>query len=106
MTEQCTNGGSSGWDITTGSENLPLCSNQDFYATSVTGSGMDDNLAVDFLYKGNTVLELLGSGVNGADSYQLDLTHPIHVDEIDVSCNNSSSNCKFSLAVLGNSTGS
>jgi len=78
---------------------------QDFYVTNVTGSGMDDNLAVDFMDNGNTVLELLGSGVNGADSYQLDLTHPIHVDEIDVSCNNASSDCRFSLAVLGNSTG-
>ena len=106
VTEQCTDGGSSGWDITTGSEDFPLCSGQDFYATSVTGSGMDDNLAIDFLYQGNIVLELLGSGVNGADSYQLDLTHPIHGDEIDASCNNGSSDCKFSLAVLGNSTGS
>ena len=35
----------------------------------------------------------MGSGINGADSYQLDLTHPIHVDEIDVSCNNASSDC-------------
>ena len=106
VTEQCTDGGSSGWNITHNSEDFPLCSGQDFYVTNVTGSGMDDNLAVDFMDNGNTVLELLGSGVNGADSYQLDLTHPIHVDEIDVSCNNASSNCQFSLAVLGNSTGS
>ena len=105
VTEQCTDGGSSGWDITHNSEDYQLCSSQDFYVTNVTGSGMDDNLAVDFMDNGNTVLELLGSGVNGADSYQLDLTHPIHVDEIDVSCNNASSDCKFSLAVLGNSTG-
>jgi hypothetical protein len=46
-----------------------------------------------------------GSSANGAASYQLDLTHPVHVDEIDASCNNGSSNCNFSLAVLGNSTG-
>jgi hypothetical protein len=105
VTEQCTDSGSSGWDITHNSEDFPLCSGQDFYVTNVTGSGMDDNLAVDFMDNGNTVLELLGSGVNGADSYQLDLTHPIHVDEIDVSCNNASSDCRFSLAVLGNSTG-
>ena len=105
VTEQCTDGGSSGWIITTGSEDFPLCSGQDFYATDISASGMDDNLAIDFLHNGNTVLELLGSGVNGADSYQLDLTHPIHVDEIDVSCNNASSDCQFSLAVLGNSTG-
>jgi len=105
VTEQCTDGGSSGWNITHNSEDFPLCSGQDFYVTNVTGSGMDDNLAVDFMDNGNTVLELLGSGVNGADSYQLDLTHPIHVDEIDVSCNNASSDCRFSLAVLGNSTG-
>ena len=75
------------------------------YATGITASGMDDDMAIDFLDNGNTVLELLGGSVNGADSYQLDLTHPIHVDEIDTSCNNSSSDCKFSLAVLGNSTG-
>jgi hypothetical protein len=105
VTEQCTDGGSSGWIVTHGSENLPLCSGQDLYVTDVTGSGMDDNMAVDFLYQGNIVLELLGSGINGADSYQLDLTHPIHVDEIDASCNNGLQDCDFSLAVLGNSTG-
>jgi hypothetical protein len=105
VSEQCTDGGSSGWTITTGSEDFPLCSGQDFYATNVTASGMDDDMAIDFLDNGDTVLELLGSGNNGADSYQLDLTHPIHVDEIDVSCNNGSSACDFSLAVLGNSTG-
>ena len=105
VTAQCTDGGSSGWIIFHGSENLSLCSGQDFYATDITASGMDDSLAIDFLYKGNTVLELLGSGVNGADSYQLDLTHPLHVDEIDASCNNGLTNCDFSLAVLGNSTG-
>ncbi|HEY4237278.1 MAG TPA: hypothetical protein VGM45_08075 [Gaiellaceae bacterium] len=103
--EQCTDGGSSAWIITHGSENYPLCSGQDFYATDVTASGMDDNMVIDFLENGNIVLELLGSGINGADSYQLDLTHPIHVDEIDASCNNGSSACDFSLAVLGNSTG-
>jgi hypothetical protein len=106
VTQQCTNGGSSGWSITHGSENLPLCSGQGFYATNITASGMDDDMAIDFLDNGNTVLELLGSGVNGADSYQLDLTHPVHVDEIDVSCNNGLASCNFSLAVLGNSTGS
>jgi hypothetical protein len=105
VSEQCTDGGSSGWTLTTGSEDYALCSGQDFYATDVTASGMDDNMAIDFLDNGNTVLELLGGGINGADSYQLDLTHPIHVDEIDASCNNGSSACDFSLAVLGNSTG-
>jgi hypothetical protein len=105
VAEQCTNGGSSGWSITHGTEGYALCSGQDFYATDVTASGMDDNMVIDFLYKGNTVLELLGSGINGADSYQLDLTHPIHVDEIDTSCNNGLQSCDFSLAVLGNSTG-
>ena len=105
VTEQCTDGGSSGWIVTHGSEDLPLCSGQDFYVTDVTGSGMDDNMAVDFMYQESTVLELLGSGVNGSDSYQLDLIHPIHVDEIDASCNNGLQDCDFSLAVLGNSTG-
>jgi len=105
VTEQCTDGGSSAWDITHNSEDYALCSNQDFYATDVTASGMDDNMVIDFLYQGNTVLELTGSGARGADSYQLDLTHPIHVDEIDMSCDNASSDCNFSLAVLGNSTG-
>ena len=105
VTEQCTDGGSSAWSITHGSQDFPLCSGQDFYATDVTASGMDDNMVLDFLDNGNTVLELTGGGINGADSYQLDLTHPIHVDEIDASCNNGLANCDFSLAVLGNSTG-
>ena len=66
---------------------------------------MDDNMVVDFMDNENTVLELTGSRARGSDSYQLDLTHPIHVDEIDMSCNNSSSDCNFSLTVLCNSTG-
>jgi hypothetical protein len=103
VTEQCTNSGESAWGVN--GDNVPLCSGQDFYATDITASGMDDNMVLDFMYKGNIVLELLGSGNNGADSYQLDLTHPIHVDEIDASCDNGSSQCDFSLAVLGNSTG-
>ncbi len=103
VTEQCTNGGESAWGVN--GDNVPLCSGQNFYATDITASGMDDNMVLDFMYKGNIVLELLGSGANGADSYQLDLTHPIHVDEIDASCDNGSSECDFSLAVLGNSTG-
>jgi hypothetical protein len=82
-----------------------LCSD-DFYATDVTASGMDDALRVDFLYQGNIVLELTGSsGGFGADSYQLDLTHPLHLDEIEAICGNDSTNCDFSLAVHGNSTG-
>src|SRR3954451_3695903 len=33
VTEQCTNSGESAWSITHGSQNFPLCSGQDFYAT-------------------------------------------------------------------------
>ena len=105
VTQQCTNSGESAWSITHNSQNFPLCSNQDFYVTNITAAGMDDTLSIDFMYGGKNVLELLGSGNNGADSYQLDLTHPIRVDEIDASCNNGIQNCDFSLAVLGNSTG-
>src|SRR3954451_23136095 len=65
--EQCTNGGSSGWGVN--GDNVPLCSKQNFYATDITASGMDDNMAIDFMDSGNVVLELLGSGINGADSY-------------------------------------
>jgi hypothetical protein len=103
VTEQCTNGEGSARGIN--GDDVALCSGQNFYATDITASGMDDNMAIDFMDGGNTVLELLGSGNNGADSYQLDLTHPIHVTEIDASCDNGSSQCDFSLAVLGNSTG-
>ena len=105
VTQQCTNSGESAWSITHNSQNFPLCSSQDFYVTNITAAGMDDTLSIDFMYGGKNVLELLGSGNNGADSYQLDLTHPIRVDEIDASCNNGIQNCDFSLAVLGNSTG-
>jgi hypothetical protein len=105
VTQQCTNSGESAWSITHNSQNFPLCSNQDFYVTNITAAGMDDTLSIDFMYGGKNVLELLGSGNNGADSYQLDLTHPIRVNEIDASCNNGIQNCDFSLAVLGNSTG-
>jgi hypothetical protein len=106
VTQQCMNGGiTSAFSITHNTDNDPLCSGQDFYATSITASGMDDDMFIDFLYKGNIVLDLPGGSSNGANTYQLDLTHPIHVDEIDATCHNGIQNCNFSLAVLGNSTG-
>ncbi len=105
VTAQCTDGGESAWSIAHGGFGTDLCSGQDFYATDVTASGMDDSMILDFMYKGDVVLELLGSGNNGADSYQLDLTHPIHVDGIHAYCLNGLQDCDFSLAVLGNSTG-
>jgi hypothetical protein len=51
------------------------------------------------------VLDLQGSSLDGSDSYQLDLTHPLHFDKLTAGCSNASSNCKFNLVVLGNSTG-
>jgi hypothetical protein len=104
VTQHCMNGGNgSDWSVphfvvTT------LCTD-DVYATDITGSGMDDALGVDFLYKGDVVLDLDGSSFNGTDSYQLDLTHPLHFDKITAECANTSTSCAFSLAVLGNSTG-
>ena len=44
--------------------------------------GMDDDLGLTFLYKGNVVLVLWGADRRRSGSYQMDLTHPIHVDEI------------------------
>jgi hypothetical protein len=106
VTQQCMDGGiTSAWSITHGTNDYALCSNQDFYATSITAAGMDDDMFIDFLYKGNIVLDLPGGSSNGANSYQLDLSHPIHVDEIDTSCHNGLTSCDFTLAVLGNSTG-
>jgi hypothetical protein len=104
VTQQCFSFGSR-FDVPFGGTKDALCQN-DFYATNITASGMDDDMVVDFEYKGNEVLQLRGSSADGADSYQLDLTHPLHVDEIDAFCNNSNTDCFFSLAVLGNSTGS
>jgi mRNA-degrading endonuclease toxin of MazEF toxin-antitoxin module len=86
-----------------------LCSFDD-YLTNVTAHGMDDNLFVQFFYKGKEVLELagtggIGSGAGSAD-WQMDLSHPIHVDTIEAFCANSSTDCNFSMLLLGNSTGS
>ena len=44
VTEQCTDGGASGWSVTHDGSSTPLCSGQDFYATNITASGMDDNI--------------------------------------------------------------
>jgi hypothetical protein len=81
-----------------------ICS-EDAYVTDITATGMDDALGVKFLYHGNVVLVLWGSSDHGQASYQMDLTHPIHIDEIQAYCNNGSTSCDFNMAVLGNSTG-
>jgi hypothetical protein len=101
--QQCFSFGSR-FDVPFGNVKTPLCQS-DFYVTDITASGMDDNMVVEFQYNGNEVLQLRGSDADGAASYQLDLTHPIHVDEIDAFCDNTSTDCFFSLVVLGNSTG-
>ena len=104
VTEQCTDEGGSGWEVNNDGELHTLCTD-DVYATNITGSAMDDSMALDFYYNGNIVLDLEGSGFGGASSYQMDLTHPLHFDKITAQCNNGSTNCDFNLVVLGNSTG-
>lgn len=87
-------------------ETLHSLCNEDFYITDITAAGMDEKVEVDFFYKGDLVLHLMGAGsfFDGADSYQLDLTHPLHVDSVQSDCE-ASSDCNFTLALLGNSTG-
>jgi hypothetical protein len=105
VTDRCLDGGiESVWSVPNDSKFHTLCTN-DFYATDITGSGMDDNIGLFFYYQGDLVLVLNGSSNSGSDSYQLDLTHPLHVDQIDGVCGNASTNCDFNLVVLGNSTG-
>lgn len=107
VTQHCQSNGGKGisqFDVGFGNFLTPICQ-EDFYVTDITASGMDDNLIVEFVYQGNDVFELRGGSADGADSYQVDLTHPLHVDEIDAACDNGSTDCNFSLALLGNSTG-
>lgn len=98
------NSGLGGWGVKNDDMLHTLCS-EDAYVTDITATGMDDDLGVKFLYKGNVVLVLWGSSEDGQASYQMDLTHPIHIDEIEAYCNNASTYCDFNMAVLGNSTG-
>lgn len=107
VTQHCQSNGGKGisqFDVGFGNFLTPICQ-EDFYVTDITASGMDDNLILEFMHNGNGVFELRGDSADGADSYQLDLTHPLHIDEIDAACDNGSTDCNFSLALLGNSTG-
>jgi len=103
--EQCMDAGVlSGWSINNDDTEHTLCTD-DVYATSITGSAMDDSVELNFYLNGNVVLNLNGSGEGGSDSYQLDLSHPLHFDKLTATCANASVNCNFALVVLGNSTG-
>jgi len=105
VAEQCLNSDVlSGWSVDNDDVLHTLCTD-DVYATDITASAMDDSLALVFSYNNNVVLDLDGSGFGGADSYQLDLTHPLHFDEITAQCDNGIPNCNFNLVVLGNSSG-
>jgi hypothetical protein len=105
VTEHCIDEGvESVWSVKNDSQTHTLCSD-DFYVTNITASGMDDDVGLYFYYQGNLVLNLNGSSASGAASYQLDLTHPLNIDAVDAICGNSSTDCNFSLALLGNSTG-
>ncbi len=104
VTAQCLNSGTSSWSVNNDDVLHTLCTD-DVYATDLTATRMDDSLSLDFYYNGNVVLDLEGSGFGGADSYQLDLTHPLHFDEITAQCTNGSTSCDFNLVLLGNSTG-
>ena len=92
------------WAVTNDHAFHSLCSD-DFYITDITASGMDDDMQVAFYLKGTLVYELQGASTNGASSYQVDLTHPLHVDDVEAACYNASTSCTFTLALLGNSTG-
>ena len=106
VTEHCLDGGfESVWTVSNDSKFHTLCTD-DFYATDIAATGMDDNIGLNFYYQGNIVLVLNGSSNSGSDSYQLDLTHPLHVDQVAGICGNASTNCAFNLVLLGNSTGS
>ena len=111
VTEQCLDHDNSPansiWSLpTNNSIDQTLCSGQDFYLTDVTAGGMDDNLVISFLDGNNQVLDLEGSGIfDGSTSFQMDLTHPVHVTDVKAFCANASSNCNFTLLLLGNSTG-
>lgn len=95
----------SDWEITNDNFFHTICSG-DFYITNITAAKMDDFLLLRFKFAGNTVMELEGDGVySGSSSYQLDLTHPLHVDTIEGVCHNFSTNCNFEFVILGNSTG-
>jgi hypothetical protein len=98
-------GDGGGWDVNNDNTWHTICS-EDVSVTDIIAAGMDDSLIVQFLYNGNVVLVLDGSSAQGTDSYQLDLAHPIHIDQIQATCFNSSTSCKFSMAVLGSSAGS
>jgi hypothetical protein len=105
VAEQCLDEGAfSGWSMPNDDVLHTLCTD-DVYATDLTASAMDDSLEVDFYFNGNLVLSLDGSGFGGQESYQLDLTHPLHFDKITAQCANASTSCNFNLVVLGNSTG-
>jgi hypothetical protein len=94
-----------------GSQSVPndgnehtLCSD-DFYVTDINLTGMDDNMVLHLLYNGNTVLAVSGSTKGASDSYQFDLSHPIHIDTVEANCDNTSTDCQFTMTLLGNSTG-
>jgi len=105
VTEHCLDEGIvSGWSMNNDSKDHTLCTD-DFYVTDIAATGMDDNIGLQFYYQGNLVLDLEGSSNSGSDSYQMDLTHPLHIDQVSGVCGNASTDCDFSLVLLGNSTG-
>ena len=92
------------WVVKNDLDQHSICSG-DFYVTNITVAGFDSNAAtIEFRYQGNVVLNLLSSPFHGSDSYQLDLTHSLHVDDVEVYCS-AVNPCQFELAMLGNSTG-
>jgi hypothetical protein len=105
VTERCLQDGESSNFVVFNDDELHTVCSEDVYATDITANNMDDSLGLNFLYQGNVVLNLNGSSFGGKDAYQLDLTHPLHFDEIQAQCDNGSTNCDFNLIVLGNSSG-
>jgi hypothetical protein len=108
VTEQCLDHdntpANSIWYLSSDSNYQTLCSGQDFYLTNITGGSMDSNLVIAFLDGNKQVLDLEGKGdFSGSTSYQMDLTHPVHVTDVKAYC--ASSPCAFTLLMLGNSTG-
>src|SRR5262249_56465360 len=70
-------------------------------ASLIVVTGFDDNADIRFKNGSTVVLELEGSGLDGAETYTIPLSQPLTINGLELFCSNNLFNCRCNVSIAG-----